>query len=197
VRAILIEKAASLFGDVGAAPVPGLTSAEARRRLADQRQRGGSGGDVLGAHGIAVHGGGIERRLREERGERSGKGAPVRGLDGDALGRLRGDVLDDAGERLFDREGRGHGVTLSSRRLSPGLLSAEVQHILYLMRFVKHLRSFRCVTSCVIRYQADTQEAALHVRFWRPFQRSTSSLAVRQGLPQAPASILWRPGIWQ
>ena len=82
--------------------------------LAAQRQYKTGGHQVGGAHGIAVHGGGIERRLRQQRGEGSGQRAPVRSLDGDALG-LRGrNALDDAGQRLFDREGRGHGYRFAA-----------------------------------------------------------------------------------
>ena len=59
-------------------------------------------------HGIAVHGRGVERRLRDERPQRLGQHATVRLLDGYALRLGRLDALEDAGQRLFDRQ-QGHG----------------------------------------------------------------------------------------
>ena len=44
--------------------------------LADHGERGGELADVGAAHGIAVHGRGIERRLRQAGGQRLGQHAP-------------------------------------------------------------------------------------------------------------------------
>ncbi len=86
----------------------------AGRSLADHGERGWQVRDVGCAYGIAVHGRGIEGRLRKQCCERGSQRAPVRRLDGDGLGRRRGDGVEYAGEGVLDGEGRGHGYGLPS-----------------------------------------------------------------------------------
>ncbi len=79
-----------------------------RGRLADHGQGCRQRAHVGGTHGVAVHGGGIERRLRHERGQRLGQRAPARRLDGDRLGRQRLDAVENTAQGFFDGEGCGH-----------------------------------------------------------------------------------------
>ena len=58
---------------------------------------------------VAVHGGGIERRLGDERLQRFRQHAAARLLDGDGLGLGRGHAVEDALQGFFDRE-QGHDV---------------------------------------------------------------------------------------
>ena len=74
--------------------------------LPDHGEGGGKLGDVGRAHGIAVHRRGIERRLRQQRGERLGQRAPMRRLDGHGLGVRRLDAVEDAGKGVLDGQGR-------------------------------------------------------------------------------------------
>jgi hypothetical protein len=67
-----------------------------RRCGADHSEGGRQPSDIGGAHGIAVHGGGIERRLGQQRGQRLGQRAPVRRLHGGKFDGRRLDAIEDA-----------------------------------------------------------------------------------------------------
>src|ERR671920_654549 len=78
----------------------------AGRDLADQLQAGRGGGDILGAHRIAVHRRDIFRRLCTARREILREYAPFGFAERDALGCERLDSLEHASERIGDREQR-------------------------------------------------------------------------------------------
>ena len=75
---------------------------------ADHLQGGGRPGGVGGAHGIAVHGGGVEGRLAAPRLERLAKRAPAGLGERHVIARHRGGADDDAGDGLVDGKERRH-----------------------------------------------------------------------------------------
>ena len=78
-------------------------------RLADDGERRRQLCHVSRPDCVAVHGGGIERRLGDERLQRLRQYAAARLLDGDGLGLGRGHAVEDALQGFFDRE-QGHDV---------------------------------------------------------------------------------------
>ena len=79
------------------------------KSIADQPERRGECRHIRGAHGVAVHGRGVEGRLGEVRGDVLGKHAAARLLQRHALGLERLEPLRHAGEGFSYGEERHAG----------------------------------------------------------------------------------------
>ncbi len=93
----------------GLAAADVATITPARRRFANHVERCRKPHDIRGAHGIAVHGRGVERRLGEFGGDIGGQHAARRVIEGHGLGRRRQHAVEDACKGFGDGE-EGHGL---------------------------------------------------------------------------------------
>ena len=84
----------------------------ARRRLADHREATRRSRHVRAAGGIAVHGGGVERRLRAQRHQRLGQNPVISLGKRDGFGGQRHGVAEKARQRVVDRHQRHQAPAL-------------------------------------------------------------------------------------
>ncbi len=87
--------------------------------FADERQPRGQGGDIARAHGIAIHGGGIEWRLAALSGEVTRQYAAAGFGERDIFRAERLDAIEHAGQNLGDRHQAHFGSALYGPDLPP------------------------------------------------------------------------------